>query len=456
MESNQDLSKIPGNSITTDQEKGFMKIITTHKNTDFDGLASVIAGTLLYPGAVGVIPKMVNKNVEQFLNTHKTAFNIVLPNEIRFKDVKTLVVVDTNQWHRLDRMDPLRKRDDLTIHVWDHHVQGGNIEASWQCIEAAGSTVTLLVRELRRRNISLSPLDSTILLIGLYEDTGSLSYPSTTGEDALAASFLLNNGADLNVASFFLNPPYEENQKNILFTLLEKTEKFTHHKMSFAVNIIHLEHKVPMLSTVVNMYRKLINTEAVFVIFINDESSCTVIARSGSDRIDVSSILKQFGGGGHPSAASATIKTHDFQPEEIKEKIISIVRKNKTSSAVVADLMSYPVVMVSPDTPMHEVREIMETKSIRGVLVGNENELEGIVVLWDFKKIKQDRQWQAPVKAFMIRNVATIAPDLDPAQAAETMVRKNIGHLPVEHEGKIIGILTRTDILTYFYDMLPD
>jgi len=433
-----------------------MKIITTHKNTDFDGLASVIAGTLLYHGATGVIPKIVNKNVEQFLSTHKTAFNIVLPNEIRLEEVETLVVVDTNQWHRLDRMDPLRKRQDLNIHVWDHHVQGGNIEASWQRLEPTGSTVTLFIREIRKRNITLSPLESTVLLIGIYEDTGSLSYPATTAEDALAASYLLSSGADLNVASFFLNPPYEENQKNILFTLLEKTEKYTHHKMSFAINIIRMEQKVPMLSTVVNMYRKLINTEAVFVIFINDKGSFTVIGRSGSDRIDVSSILKNFGGGGHPSAASATIKIQQYTPEDAKEKIIALIRENKMSSAVVADLMSYPVIMVSPDTPMREVQEIMETHSIRGVLVGSENKLEGIVVLWDFKKIKQERQWQAPVKAFMIRDVATIAPDLDPAQAAQTMVRKNIGHLPVEHKGKIIGILTRTDILTYFYDMLPE
>lgn len=433
-----------------------MIVITTHKNTDFDALAAVIAGTLLYPGAVGVVPKMVNKNVDQFLSTHKTAFNIVLPNEIAPEKVEKLVIVDTSQWRRLDRMEALRKRDDLTIHVWDHHVQGGDIEASWQCIEGVGATVTLMVRELRRRNIKLTPLDSTVLLIGLYEDTGHLSYPATGSEDAQAASFLLENGADLNVASFFLNPPYEEAQKDILFQLLESTEKFTHRKTTIAINILKLEQKVPMLSTIVNMYRKLINTEAVFVIFITSESSCTVIARSGSDRIDVNSILSNFGGGGHPGAASATIKTMDFQPDDIKDKIISIVRENKINTAVVADLMSYPVTMVSADTPMRKVREMMEKEKIRGILVGSEENLEGIIVLWDFKKIKQDRQWRAPVKAFMIRGVETISPDLDPAQAARMMVQKNIGHLPVEHEGRIIGIITRTDILTYFYDMLPE
>jgi len=433
-----------------------MDIITTHKNTDFDGLASVIAGTILYPGAIGVVPKMVNKNIERFLSTHKTAFNIVLPNEIDHSQVKRLVVVDTNQWKRLDRMEKLRNRDDLSIHIWDHHDQPGDIESEWQCIEHLGSTVTLLVRELRKRNAILSPLDSTVLLIGLYEDTGHLTYPATSAEDARAASYLLENGADLNVASVFLNPPYEEVQKDILFKLLENTEKITHQKITVGLNIVRLEQKVPMLSVVVNMYRKLINADAVFIIFINDEKSSTIIGRSGSSRVDARGILAHFGGGGHPSAASATIKTKDYQPEEAKQRISSIIKENRIIGATIADLMSYPVTIVTADTTMKRVREIMEEQSIRGVLVGTEDKLEGIIVLWDFKKVKQDRQWRSPVKAFMIRNVECIPPSLDPVEAAQMMVRKNIGHLPVEHNEKVIGIITRTDILTYFYDMLPE
>ncbi|MGE4560166.1 MAG: CBS domain-containing protein [Desulfobulbus sp.] len=41
------------------------------------------------------------------------------------------------------------------------------------------------------------------------------------------------------------------------------------------------------------------------------------------------------------------------------------------------------------------------------------------------------------------------------SEAAELMVQKNIGHLPVVQEGKVIGIVTRTDIINYLYGMLP-
>jgi len=433
-----------------------MQIITTHKNTDFDALASVIAGTMLYPGAVGVVPKSVNTNVARFLSTHKTAFNIVLPNEINHDQVKRLIVVDTDQWRRLDRMDRLREREDIEIVLWDHHHNGGDIKADWACQESVGATVTLLVREMKRREMELNPLISTVLLIGLYEDTGHLSYPSTQAEDAAAAAYLLENGADLNVASVFLNPPYEEAQRDILFMMMQDTEKVVLNHHTIGINILKLKQKVPMIADIVTMYRKIINADAVFIIIVNDEKSNTVIGRSGVERVDVGAILKRLGGGGHPAAGSATVKTADYPAQQLKEKIIEVLKENRVGGATIADVMSFPVTIVPGSTPMSTIRNLMQEKKIRGILVGDERNLEGIIVLWDLKKLKREKHWSRPVKAYMARNISSIAPDLQPSQAAQLMVKGKIGHLPVVHEGKVIGIVTRTDILTYFYGLLPE
>jgi len=434
-----------------------MQIITTHKNTDFDGLASVIAGTLLYPDAIGVIPKMVNPNVAQFLSTHKTAFNIVLPHEVEHALVDMLVIVDTDRWQRLDRMEKLKKRRDIAIHLWDHHLNGCDIEADWSCQEHIGATVTLFVREFRKRGIALSPLVSTVMLIGLYEDTGHLTYPSTRAEDAHAAAYLLENGADLHVASRFLNPPYEETQKEILFELMKVTDKRKINDHSVAVNIVRLDSKVTMLAGIVNMYRKIINADAVFVIFVSEsEARSTVIARSGIDRIDVGAMMQAFGGGGHSGAGSATVKFKDFSPEALKNSIIQHIERDQKEVAKVSDIMSFPVTTVPPETSMREVHSLMAEQKIRGVLVVENGALLGIIVLWDFKKVKQEKQWDSPVKAFMARDITTIAPDALPSKAAQIMVGSNIGHLPVVHEGAVIGIVTRSDILTYYYDLLPE
>lgn len=433
-----------------------MLIATTHKNTDFDGLASVIAATILYPGCVGVVPKMTNKNVEQFLSTHKTAFNLILPHEVRPEEVRKLIVVDTDQWQRLDRMDKLAARKDLEIDIWDHHMMaGGNIQATWSCKERIGSTVTLFVREMQQRGVKLSALDSTVMLIGLYEDTGHLTFPSTRAEDARAAGYLLENHADLNVAGFFLNPPYEENQKEILFQMMKKTEKHTISGHTVGFNHITLDKKVPNLAAVVNMYRKIVNVDALFVIF-SDEDRHSIIGRSGVDSIDIGQILSAFGGGGHAGAGSATVKMAEGSVEEVKARIIRLLTEKGTETIRIADIMSFPVVSIGPETPMREVQTIMASRKIRGIMVVEGEAIQGIIVLWDLKKVKKDSQWDSPVKAFMARNILTIGPGQSPSVAARLMIENDVGHLPVVQEGKMIGIVTRTDILTYYYDLLPE
>lgn len=433
-----------------------MHIVTSHKNTDFDALASIIATTILYPEAIGVVPKHVNANVGKFLSTHKTAFNIILPNELEYEKVTKLTVVDTDQWRRLDRMEKLRDREDLEIDLWDHHMHGGDIVATWSCKEHIGATVTLLIREMKVRGIKLNPLDSTVLLLGLYEDTGHLTFRSTTPEDAYAAAYLLENGADLNIAASFLNPPYEEVQKDILFEMMRESKKFVVNNHSIGMNVIKLDRKVTNLASIVNMYRKIINVDAVFIIFISDEKRSTVIGRSGIDMIDIGAIMKTLGGGGHPGAGSATVKTSKFTTDTLQEELLRLLDEQQKEGAKVADIMSFPVTQVAPDTTMLEVQKIMANQKIRGVLVTEDEKIQGIVVLWDFKKIKKEKQWDLSVKAFMTRDIKSIAPDTLPVHAAEMMAKNNIGHLPVVHKEKLIGIVTRTDVLTYFYGILPE
>ena len=97
----------------------------------------------------------------------------------------------------------------------------------------------------------------------------------------------------------------------------------------------------------------------------------------------------------------------------------------------------------------------MEEEKIRGVVVEEDECLQGIVVLWDLKKLKLRKQWNSPVKAFMNRKVTTISPEALASEAADLMVQRNIGHLPVVQGEKVIGIVTRTDIINYLYGMLP-
>lgn len=432
-----------------------MQIVTTHRSVDFDGFASVIAGTILYPGAVPLLPKAMNPNVRAFLSIHKDLFDTRTVSDIDLSQVKRMVVVDTSRWSRLEKLKPLKERDDLEIFLWDHHENQCDLNPQWSCQEKIGANITLMLREIKKRNIQLSPMQATLFLIGLYEDTGSLAFPSSTAEDAYAAGYLLENKADLNILATFLQPAYGEKQKNILFEMLKTAPRTKIENFTVSINTVKISGHVNNLSLVVHMYRDILNVDAAFGIFVHkDHEKCIVIGRSSVEDINVGSIMRSMGGGGHPGAGSAMIKS--VNPGALQDWLLELLRGNQQASVSISDLMSYPVFTVASDTPMSEVADMLKEKGCTGLPVVDNEKLVGVISRRDFKKIRKSAQLKSPVKAFMNTRNITIGPDKSPMEAARIMVKHDVGRLPVVKDDKIIGIISRSDAMLYFYDLLPD
>ncbi len=433
-----------------------MQIVSTHKATDFDALASVIAATLVYPGAVAVLPRLVNPNVRAFLSIHKDLFPTLTPAEVNLAAVTALVVVDTNRWSRLDGLAPLAQRRDVAITLWDHHADEGDIQAGWRCVERTGASITLLVDEIRRLGKDLSPIQATLFLIGLYEDTGNLSFPATTPADARAAAFLLEQKADLNILGTFLRPAYGEKQKNVLFEMLRSACRQRISGFQVSIARVKVDGHVDGLAVVVQMYREILNVDAAFGIFHTaDGQRCMVIGRSQVDDLPVDGLMRSLGGGGHPRAGSAMLK--GVNPKTVEKMLRDLLAGNRQTSVQVGDLMSFPVFSVTSDTPMTAVAGILRRKGCTGLPVVDSGEIQGVISRRDFRKVRKAQQLKAPVKAFMNTQVITITPEQSPLQAARVMVKHDIGRLPVVDldQGKLIGIVTRSDVMMYFYDLLP-
>ena len=432
-----------------------MQIVTTHKNCDFDGLASVVAVTLLHPGTLAVLPKALNPNVKAFLSVHKDVFDTHIAADIDLDAVRRLFVVDVAQWKRLDGLARLQDREDLAIRIWDHHPGQGDIEAGEICQEAIGACITLLVRELQANGIALTPIQATLFLTGLYEDTGRLTFPSTTAEDARAAAYLLENAADLTIVGRVLRPAYREKQKKILHAMLESAQRV---KVSgYSIGIAHIEIRghVDSLALVVRLIREVLNVDAAVGFFYNPErDQCMVIGRSGLEELNIGSVMRHLGGGGHPGAGSALMK--GVKPAAIEEMVLGLIEGNQQTSVRVSDLMSFPVVSVTSQTPMEDVAQLLRKKGCTGLPVIDDGELKGVISRRDFKRVRKKKQLEAPVKAFMTTTVLTITPDKSPAQAVGLMVKHDVGRLPVVAEGQVIGIVTRSDAMLYFYDLLPE
>jgi nanoRNase/pAp phosphatase (c-di-AMP/oligoRNAs hydrolase) len=437
------------------QRAGGLQIVTTHRNTDFDALASVMAATLIYPGTVAVLPRSLNPNVRAFLSIHKDMFDHCLAKDIDLERVDRLVVVDTNRWERLEGLARLKKRHDLEIILWDHHANPGNIAASEAYQAETGAAITLLVQELRVRKQSISPIQATLFLTGLHEDTGHLTFPSTRPEDAYAAAWLMERGADLSVLGSFLRPAYGEKQKNVLFEMVRTARRTRVAGYTVSISRQQVDGHVDGLAVVVRMYRELVNVDAAFGIFTSpDGSRCMVIGRSQVDGLSIARIMQALGGGGHPGAGSAVL--HEVNPEAVEEMILELIRGNQRASVQVSDMMSFPVHTVSVDYSMRQVANILREKGCTGLPVVDGETLVGVISRRDFRKLKRDSQFDAPVKAFMSTRVQTISPGASPMEAARIMVKHDVGRLPVVEDGRIIGIVTRSDAMLYFYDMVPD
>jgi tRNA nucleotidyltransferase (CCA-adding enzyme) len=437
------------------REPNRMQIVTTHKNTDFDGFASVIAVTLVFPETVAVLPKTLNPNVKAFLSIHKELFETRSSADVDLRQVERLIVVDANSWSRLERLDDLRDRKDLDIMVWDHHTEKGSIPAGQGCIEAVGATTTLLVRELKGRRRTLTPMQATLLLAGIYEDTGNLSFPSTRAEDAHAAGWLMEHKADLNILNRFLKPVYSEKHRGVLFQMLQHARRIRIKGHSVSIHQVDIDGHVDSLAVIMHMVLEIANVDAAFGIFVEPgKNCCMIIGRSQAEGLDVGSIMRSLGGGGHPRAGSAQIKGGD--PASVEQRVLELIKGHQPASVQISDLMSFPVHTVAPATTMEEVALILRTRGVTGIPVVDGDQIVGMISRRDFRKMRKESQLKSPVKAYMSTKVLAIEAGQRPVQAVRLMVKHDIGRLPVVEDGRLIGIITRSDVMRYFYDLPPD
>jgi len=432
-----------------------MEMITTHRNVDFDALASVLAASLLYPKAAPVLPRAMNPNVRAFMSMHKDLFALPTVDEVDLASMKKLVVVDASRWNRLEEMDILQEKEDLAIHVWDHHQEEPGIPAQWLCREFVGATVSLLARALEEQQCAVTPILATLFLAGIYEDTGNLTFPSTTAVDARAAAFFLEQKANLELINSFLRPAYGPKQKDVLFEMLNTATQERFNGYLVSINSTEIEGHTPGLSIVVDMYQDILHVDAAFGIFTEPKKERTmVIGRSAVDGINIGAMMRTLGGGGHPRAGSAMIKS--AAPEMLREWIVELLEGNQHASVRVSDLMSSPVVTVPHDTLMQDVAHMLREKGCTGLPVVEDGKIVGVISRRDFIKVKRPAHLSAPVKKYMSRSVISIGPECSVGKAARLMVKHDIGRLHVVENGDLVGIITRSDAIRYYYDFFPE
>lgn len=122
----------------------------------------------------------------------------------------------------------------------------------------------------------------------------------------------------------------------------------------------------------------------------------------------------------------------------------------------ISSLMVPNPITITEEASIRDAIELMKVNSIRHLpVVSGGMTLKGFVTLADLKQgLIPSMVGNLSLSDIMIRNPITVHPDDDIEIAAQKCYKYKIGGIPVVKEGRVVGIITETDILRAFIDMM--
>jgi tRNA nucleotidyltransferase (CCA-adding enzyme) len=421
-----------------------MHIIVTHTNADFDAVASLLGAWHLYPEALPVLPPTLNRNVRDFVTLYESELPFLHQNELGREPIDQVTLVDTQYLYKIKNLKTGAK-----LHIIDHHEVHQPLPPEARLTPTdTGATVTLLVEQIRDLSAKrLSPIEATLMLLGIYEDTGSLTYSSTTPRDLQAAAWLLSKGARLDIVRDYLNYAMSDDQKRLYDQLVSRLETYTIHGHTVMIGLAELDHYVDEISGIASRIRDLYQPEALFIM-VEMTDHVQMVARSVTNAINVGRISEFFEGGGHPRAAAALIK--DKKLAELKKELVHLLNLEVQPALTVAKIMSKGVRTLAPSDTIQYAAEMMDRYGHEGfpVIEAQTQKIVGIISRREVDKARRHKLDGAAISQFMKKGEFYVTPSDSVDAVQQLMTEQQIGQVPVVSESDgVIGIVTRTDLI---------
>ena len=427
-----------------------MKVILTHEQADMDALASLLGAWLLQPDALPVLPRNINRNGRRYIKRHADQLPFIEQKNLPKEAITEILLVDTQSLITLKGMS-----EQTRVIVYDHHPLREDLNPDWELhLTQSGANTSQLVERIQAAGQTLTPVQANTLALGLYEDTGAFTYGSTTPQDLAAAGFCLAQGADLDLISHYLYPPLSKAQRSLYDRLLRAIQTFNvegQTVLTAKANALDVKDEI---SSVAHKLRDVLNPDALLLLVATTQG-IRLVARATNDRVDVSAIAEELGGGGHKRAASALIRPEGHPDEaqmlqfldEQYERLIADLSKHIPSQASVGGIMSRDPLLLSPETPAKEANRLMQRYGYEGYPVVAEGKVVGLL-----NRREVDRAishgLDLTVGSLMAAGTVQVSPEAPLSELQTLMGSTGWGQVPVVNDaGEVIGIVTRTDLL---------
>ena len=424
-----------------------LEVITTHVNADFDALASMLAAKKLYPEAIVVFPGAQEKNLRNFfLDSTSYLFDFVRIKDVDLNKVKRLILVDTRQKKRIGKFKKLLDKNTLEIHIYDHHPPSDDdIKGDFEIVRERGAGASILTGIIREKGIKITPDEATLMSLGIYEDTGSFTYSSTTAEDYEAAAWLLEQGASLNTISDMLTRELTAEQVWLLNDLMASATKNNINGVEVVIAKARSDRYIGDFAVLVQKFMEMENLNVIFAL-AQMENRVYLVARSRIPEVNVAEIAFEFGGGGHSQAASATVtdKTLIQAEEDLNTFLLSRINFDRLAK----DMMTSPAIHISPEATIREASDTLTSYNISALMGIDENRtLKGYISRQMVDRAIFLGLEMRPVKEYMNVEFYHVGPETTLNSIQDLIIRNKVRILPVLQDSQLIGVITRTDLL---------
>ena len=392
----------------------------------------------------------MEKNLRDFLRATPLGLDLMRPKAIRAEDVTRLIVVDTKHASRIGDLGRLAGSPGVDLHLYDHHPHTTrDLHGSMEVLAEVGACSTIFAELLAAKGIPLSPTEATIMALGIYEDTGLLTFSSTTPRDLIAVAGLLSSGADLNIVSDYLSRELSPDQVVILDHLITSAERYLVNGVEVVVSTAKSDRYVGDLAVLIHKLKDMENLNVVFGL-VRMEGRIYLIARSRLEAVDVGEVCHRFGGGGHPTAASATI--HHENLGLAKRRLLAVLKELIPPLASAREMMITPVRTVASGTSIEEARKLSVRQGINYLPVIREGRYAGVITLETIERAVYHGLGAAPVDGYIESSAPTVSPSTPFQEIEALVVRRGLHFIPVIEGEKLVGAVTMREFLRILHD----
>lgn len=440
-----------------------MELISTHIGADFDAFAAMIAALKLHPEARLFFPGSREESLRRMLESGLVELSELRHKEVDPARITRLILCDVRQKERVGVIaEWLDANPGIEVWAYDHHPDAeSDIEARGGIVDpAAGSTSTLMVEELRRRGLTCTSTEADLLLLGIYEDTGALTYATTSPRDFEAVVWLLSQGGDLATVRRFVTRSLDPQRLEILHRITRRLEVHRIHGHRVGLVELDLESYVEELAPLVSRCLEIFDLPVLFALFGEgtEGDRVTLIARGDLEGFDLGDFLAGFGGGGgHATAASARLKGETTL--EARERLLEELPKSLPPSARARDLMISPFVEIPGGTGIEAAKSHLQTRRVNAApVIGPDGRVAGIVTRQTLDAALQHGLGARPVETLTTQDLEWADPSTPAEELGERMVARHPRFILVGDPaaGRPLGLVTRMQLLRHLHGRLSD